>query len=281
MPSEPIVTKYSLTDAQKRKVRILVAEDNIVNQQVALHILEKFGFRADAVANGYETLKALEMVPYDLVLMDVQMPEMDGFEATSQIRRGQSAVGNRDMPIIAMTAHAMKGDRQRCLEAGMNDYIAKPIEPQKLLEKIETWVAIEQGAPGADKQAGAPSGSQGKGLNSAPIDLDKAIARAMGDRAFLKEMLDQFLASASNQIEEMVAAFAQQEAEVLKEKAHALKGAAFNLNAETIAALAQHLEHMGRNGNLSAGKQVIKELNAEIQRLQTYVGQIDWQALSS
>ncbi|MCX6997061.1 MAG: response regulator, partial [Kiritimatiellaeota bacterium] len=117
-----------------RKARILLAEDNITNQQVALGILKKFGLRADAVADGAEAVEALETIPYDLVLMDVQMPVMDGFEATRQIRHPKSKVRHHAIPIIAMTAHAMQGDRETCLNAGMNDYVSKPVHPQTLAE---------------------------------------------------------------------------------------------------------------------------------------------------
>ena len=126
-----------------RKARILLAEDNITNQQVALGILKKLGLRADAVANGAEALKALETIPYDLVLMDVQMPEMDGSRppGRSAIRNPQSSITR--IPIIAMTAHAMQGDRERCLEAGMNDYVTKPVSPQALAEVLDKWLPEE------------------------------------------------------------------------------------------------------------------------------------------
>ncbi|RPI24632.1 MAG: response regulator [Acidobacteria bacterium] len=114
------------------------SSDNVTNQMVALGILKKFGLRADVVANGREAIKALESVRYDLVLMDVQMPEMDGLEATRKIRSG--TLLNRDVPIIAMTAHAMQGDRDRCLEAGMNDYVAKPVDPKTLACKLAQWL---------------------------------------------------------------------------------------------------------------------------------------------
>jgi signal transduction histidine kinase/DNA-binding response OmpR family regulator len=138
--SESIVTKHSISEDKKRKIRILLAEDNMINQQVALNILEKFGYRADAVANGQEAVGALEMIPYDLVLMDVQMPEMDGFEATAEIRNPNSEVIDHDIPIIAMTAHAMKGDREHCLKVGMNDYLTKPVDPRAMLEMLEKWL---------------------------------------------------------------------------------------------------------------------------------------------
>jgi CheY-like chemotaxis protein len=108
-----------------------------------LYLIEKFGYRADAVANGKEAVDALVMVPYDLVLMDVQMPEMDGFEATQMIRNTQSKVQNHRVPIIAMTAHALKGDQERCLEAGMDDYLSKPIEPKEMLRVIEKHLFLK------------------------------------------------------------------------------------------------------------------------------------------
>ncbi len=121
--------------------RILLVEDNITNQQVALSILRRLGLYADAVANGAEALIALATLPYDLVLMDVQMPVLDGMEATRQIRDPHSAVLDRTIPIIAMTAEAMQGDRERCLDAGMNDYVAKPVTPQALAERLGRWLA--------------------------------------------------------------------------------------------------------------------------------------------
>jgi PAS domain S-box-containing protein len=133
---EFFVTRHTLAEARKRRIRILVAEDNAVNQKLAIRLIEKFGARADAVGNGEEAVKAVEELSYDLVLMDVQMPEMDGLEATRVIRRKEEEHGGH-LPIVAMTAHAMKGDRERCLLAGMDDYISKPIEPQELLAAIE------------------------------------------------------------------------------------------------------------------------------------------------
>ncbi|MEI7989727.1 MAG: PAS domain S-box protein [Chloroflexota bacterium] len=128
------------------KKRILLVEDNIINQQVALGILKKLGLRADAVANGLEALRALETLPYDLVLMDMQMPEMDGLEATQHIRAPQSKVLDHEIPIIAMTASAMQEDRERCIQAGMNDYVAKPIDPYMLAQALVNWL------PGKDEK---------------------------------------------------------------------------------------------------------------------------------
>ena len=125
---------------RRGSVRILLAEDNITNQQVAMGALKRMGLMADVVSSGAEAVKALESLPYDLVLMDCQMPEMDGYEASRLIRNPQSAVINHHIPIIAMTANAMKGDRERCLEAGMNDYVSKPIYPLELAITLDKWL---------------------------------------------------------------------------------------------------------------------------------------------
>ncbi|MCX7018760.1 MAG: response regulator [Candidatus Sumerlaeota bacterium] len=135
-PAKPIITASIVPEQGLRKSRILLAEDNIVNQRVALRILNNIGCHADAVANGLEVLAAIEKVPYDLILMDVQMPEMDGFEATAAIRQKEKEKGGH-IPIVAMTAHAMKGDREKCIDAGMDDYVSKPVRPVELAEVLE------------------------------------------------------------------------------------------------------------------------------------------------
>ena len=122
-----------------REVSVLLAEDNQINQQVALKMLENFGYRAQTAETGKEVLALMEKRAFDLVLMDIQMPEMDGYEATQQIRAAACGQGNKDVPIIAMTANAMKGDEETCLRAGMNDYIAKPVDPEELRKKLDKW----------------------------------------------------------------------------------------------------------------------------------------------
>lgn len=138
--SETIITQYSLSEDERRKIRILLAEDNRINQKVALKMLSKIGFRADAVTNGQEAVDALKRRHYDLVLMDCQMPILDGYSATKEVRKPDSEIKNFKVPIIAMTAHAMKGDKDKCLAVGMNDYLSKPVKPKALLYMLEKWI---------------------------------------------------------------------------------------------------------------------------------------------
>ncbi|MBN1164036.1 MAG: response regulator [Candidatus Krumholzibacteriota bacterium] len=145
--SRTLITRHTIADSQRARGRILLVEDNITNQQVALAILKKLGYLADVASNGKEALEALESDPYDLVLMDCQMPVMDGYEATRLIRDPDSGVPDHDIPIVAMTAHVMKGDREKCLAAGMNDYIAKPVMPQVLLDKIRRYLKSDEKTP--------------------------------------------------------------------------------------------------------------------------------------
>jgi len=259
-----IITRHTLNEARRRKVRILLAEDNPTNQQVALAILEKLGFGADTVANGREAVQALETVPYDIVLMDVQMPEMDGFEATRAIRSGKTGVLNPKIPIIAMTAHAMKGDRERCLEAGMDDYISKPIAPQALAEALEKWGETPQERSPA---VAAPRGAVEPSAGPPVFDRQAFMARLMGDDDLAKDIIAGFLEDIPKRIRTMRTHLDQGDAEAAGGQAHAIKGAAANVGGMALSAVASEMEKAGNAGRREELAALVPELERQFDLL--------------
>ena len=256
-PGDPLITRYTVSES-RRKLRILLAEDNIVNQKVALRILERFGYRVDAVADGREVLKALQMAPYDLILMDVQMPELDGFGATRAIRELERGAGRR-IPIIAMTAHAMKGDRERCLEAGMDGYVAKPVQPRELVAAIEGLIESEL--------AEAPPAAPAAELGAKVFDRAVALSQADGDEAFLAELLDLFFQETPNRIANIRAKLASGELERVTLEAHSIKGASAHLGAAALRAVAFALECASKEANRDACASHFEQLEQEYGRL--------------
>ena len=219
-----------------RPLRVLLAEDNAVNQQVAARILQKRGHAVVVVENGRQALDALRAAgerPFDVVLMDVQMPEMDGLAATSALR-GEERGTNRHVPVVAMTAHAMEGDRERCLAAGMDGYVTKPVEAEALVAAVE----------------GAVSG----------FDAAAAAARLGGDRRLLREMLGLFLTESPGMLAAVERALAAGDAGALRRAAHALKGSVANFAAPRPVEAARVLERMGTEGDLAGAGPAFREL---------------------
>ena len=276
-PAPGIVTRYTVTEARKRRTRILLAEDNATNQLVALKILEKLGYRADAVNNGAEAVKALETIPYDLVLMDCQMPEMDGFEATRRIRNIRSAVCNHQVTIIAMTAHAMKGDRERCLASGMNDYLPKPVNPRDLAAALDRWLTkLETGnsqltvriANETEERAATDVGEAERGGAEAMI-FDRAafLDRVMDDEDLAREIIESFLADMPTQIEKLGASVDAGDCRLAEQQAHRIKGAAANLGGEALRAVAFEMEKAAKAGDLINVTARLPEMKTQFIRL--------------
>ena len=260
VPPPPIITRHSLKEETGSKIRILLAEDNIINQKVALGILGKIGYRADVAGNGKEVLAAIEKTSYDLILMDVQMPEMDGFEATAAIRQKEREMG-RHIPIIAMTAHAMKGDRELCLEKGMDDYVSKPIQAKDLSAAINrqlgNTVLPQPEVPPSD-------GSDGKAVFDQKFLLD----RLEGDEELFKEIVKTFLDDAPLQVEKLKQALMEENLNQLEKQAHSLKGAAMNIGGNALQAIAFEVELSGKKGDLKRAQGLIPRLEKEFARLQ-------------
>ncbi len=254
---KPIITRHSLVEDKKRRVRILVAEDNVVNQKVAVRILEKLGYRGDAVANGREAVTALEKIRYDLVLMDVQMPEMNGFEATRIIRDPGSRVLRHDIPIVAMTAHALKGDRERCLEAGMDDYVSKPVTALGLGEILDRYLEGVATSGVIEPELKTP--------RDRPVDMEGIREIAEGDIEFERELIESFLSDSEEQIRQLDHALFEQNAEEVRLRAHTLKGSSANVGAKRLKELAYRMEKLGFGKELAGAPDLFAELKDAFQ----------------
>ncbi len=235
-------------ESESHHRRILVVEDNPVNQKVAARTLERLGFQVDVATNGLEAIELIERTAYDVVLMDCQMPKMDGYEATRVVRRTEERIRNGEVtpqpessyamnlkriPIIAVTANAMPGDRELCAEAGMDDYISKPIQPQQVLDCIEKLISPVRAVDRGDKQI---------------CDVDAALSRVEGDTELLQEMAQLFLNELDEQVDRIREAAANRDHQMLSESAHSLKGAVANFFAPRAHQAAFTIESLGRAG---------------------------------
>ncbi len=249
-----LITRHSIRQT-KRRANILLAEDNVVNQKLAVKTLERMGHVVSVAANGQQVLEALDQRSFDLILMDVQMPIMDGFEATKLVREREE-VGGSHVPIVAMTAHAMKGDRDRCLEAGMDGYVSKPIDPQELFDTIESLCSREETQ---EKPLITPS--RGPRI----LDRTKILDRVGGDAELLKEIAHLFVEDSPRLLAEIRAAIPRGDAETVRNSAHTLKGSVGNFAAEAASQAAFKLEAMGRNQDLTGAQEAMLELEREIE----------------
>jgi CheY-like chemotaxis protein/HPt (histidine-containing phosphotransfer) domain-containing protein len=253
--SKQIVTRHSAREkldlTPSAKARILIAEDNPTNQKLALGILHKFGLTAVAVSNGAEAVEALAESAYDLVLMDIQMPEMDGLTATQTIREPGSPVLDHQVPIIAVTANAMPGDREKCLAAGMNDYVSKPIDPEKLAAAIERWLPPEtpqaQAADAVAEAVAAAPVSEAPTVADLPVwDRETMMQRMMGDAELAQAVIEAFLQDIPRQLESLEAYIETVDLSAAHRQAHSIKGAAANLGCEAMRQLALEMEKAGK-----------------------------------
>ncbi len=242
--SAPAVTQ----DAGSR-FRILLVEDNPMNQAVALSILEKLGYRADAVASGDEAVRALAESDYDLVFMDCQLPGMDGYQTTAVIRDASSSVKNRSVPIVAMTANALEEDRRRCIDAGMDDYLAKPIQMETVGSMLKKWLPVKadfalEGAP--EKPVGSHEAFQ----QSEIFDLASVRKRLMGDEKLLQTIIRLYLDNTPGHIASLGNALAANDAKSARMHAHSIKGSSIQVGAHLLYSCAAELEELAFEGRL-------------------------------
>jgi PAS domain S-box-containing protein len=272
-PPGTLVTRHSLRES-KRLLHILLVEDNAVNQKLAVRLLERHGHKVEVTADGREALAALSKQSFDLVLMDVQMPEMNGFEATAVIRRLEREHGGH-IPIIAMTARAMKGDRERCLQVGMDGYVSKPIQVKELLEAIEKVIVPASVDDGTSQQAASlekadplqkPIPNQ-SASDEEVLDPDAILARVEGDLDLLQELVDLFLKESAQLMSEIRESVINRDPQSLRLAAHRLKGSVGNFSAKKTYQAALRLEIMADRGDLQHAEDALAELQEAMERL--------------
>jgi PAS domain S-box-containing protein len=262
-----IITRHTLAERARRRARILLAEDNPVNQKVALKALEKLGYSAEVANDGAEALQATREKRYDLILMDVQMPVMDGMEATRQIRDPHSGTLNPGVTIVALTAHAMTGDRERCLNMGMDDYLAKPIKAAELQEVISRWLTA--GPPGEESEF-KPEAIAVAEEPAAPVFDEKVLLNLLeGDRESAAEIAAQFLADVVGQVSRLREAIEDGDAAKIRERAHTLKGSSASVGAEALRYCGADLEKRGVGGGIPEHEKpaVLAELDHQLSLL--------------
>ena len=298
-----LVTRHLISEEKRKDTHILLAEDNPINQKLAIILLQKAGFSVDAVENGRLAFEKLKNTFYNAVLMDVQMPDMDGFDATRRIREWEKTQG-RHIPIIAMTAHALKGDRELCLEAGMDDYITKPLDPRALFAALDHWTLPQENSNNlssvetnhedyADIPAnqsvmvddseeglfGESSVEEPLKIESGPIvpdfppedespmDVDGALPRFFNERSFFLEMVHDLVLSIPTRMQEIQTALDTNNVMDLYRHAHNLKGITSNFSAGPVSKLAAELEALGKSGDISDAPNLFEKLKIEIERL--------------
>ena len=249
-----LITRHSLRESRSR-LRILLAEDNEVNQEVVVRTLQKRGCSVTVANDGKEALDQLAKDAFDLVLMDVQMPEMDGLAATAAIRKREQATGEH-IPVVAMTAHAMKGDRERCLDAGMDDYLSKPLNPRELFRVIDGLAETRE----EEDASSSP--------NVDIIDKTAAMEAVGGDQDLLRDIAKIFLEECPRLMAEIAGFLEGEHPEHVAQPAHSLKGSAANLGAVATMEAASALEQVGKSGDRAAAREAHARLDAEIKRLQ-------------
>jgi two-component system, sensor histidine kinase and response regulator len=257
-----IVTRFTIAEDRKSKINILVAEDNIPNQKLFALMLDKIGYKADIVNNGREAVESFHRNKYDLILMDVHMPEMDGFEATRLIRENEKNISSHT-PIIAMTADAMYGDKEKCIKAGMDDYISKPVYPEKIIEAIEKVVFNKE------KHMGKSAN-----YNKSVFDIDTLMERLGIDEKLVEEILDVYLNDTPVQLSKLREYFEKGDVFSIQRCAHSIKGASANFCVGTINKTAQDIELAAKEGNLETIKPLIYVIENQFMELKDVLKEV-------
>jgi two-component system sensor histidine kinase/response regulator len=268
LQSQPMITRHALRAQRARtRNRVLLAEDNLVNQKVALRMLEKFGLVVDVVVDGNAALAAWQNGNFDLILMDCQMPNMDGYEATRAIRKLEDS--KRHIPIVALTAHAMKGAEEKCRAAGMDDYLTKPIDRAKLEACLDLHL-LSTGTTGSmPALKSTPTGIDDP--SPPPVDWDALLAFIDGDGAFVRELAESFIGTGDKALAVIAAALSTGDSAMMRDAAHSLKGASAKLRAMEATSAAAELEEAAILGKANEVRMLAERLATEVRRTIEYL----------
>ena len=262
--TEPVPVVSAAPPKAQPKIRVLLAEDNEINQMVALEMLHRGGYTCDVVPDGEAAVEAVMKGGYGLVLMDCQMPKVDGFEATMRIRRHEELSGKRRIPIVALTANAIKGDRERCLDAGMDSYLTKPVDPVRLIEAVR---AVESASVDSAPVAPESPGETGK----EPIRYGELVDRCMGNMELVQKVLAAYRKQTAQAMGDLTNALRTGDAFFISRAAHALKGAAANLSDDDVREIAGRLERAAAAGDLVEAGQVVRKLEVAVARSEEFI----------
>ena len=257
--------------ADKFPLRILLVDDNAINQKVAVRILQQIGYQADTAVNGREALAALDKKPYDFIFMDVMMPEMDGHEATRLLRRRQMVGGqpnyDQRIVVVAMTAHAMAGDREKCLAAGMDDYLSKPVRPKEVRDMVEKWAGsfLSENKQGAVAQPAEISGGE------PAVDMDRMNDLTDGNNDSLRELVEMYFKQTNQQMIQMEAAIRDGKAEDVRRVAHSCAGASATLGMTKLVPKLRELEKLGATGALPGAPEILQKIELEYARVKEFL----------
>lgn len=271
-----LITKHSLFEKIGEKFILLLVEDYPTNQKVAMAYLTNAGYTVDIADNGKKALEAYKTKKYDLILMDIQMPEMDGYQATAAIRNLEKGGDGHPptkakTPIVALTAHATEDDKQRCLEAGMDDFLTKPLQRGDLLQTLGKWLNPNEPSSGV-QQANQGESSE---REEAPVDFEKAIQEFDGQRALVFSIIREFSDDINNQVEVINMALTKEDAETIRKEAHSIKGGAANIHALRLSRTARHIEELAKAGTLAEIPEALIDLAEENKRMLSALQQAD------
>ena len=268
-PEQNLVTRHLIAEKMNEEISVLLVEDYPTNQKMASRLLENMGWSVELAQNGQKAVSAFKGKSFNLVLMDIQMPVMDGFEATSLIRQHENQQNLNRTPIIAMTAHALAGYREKCLKGGMDDYVTKPLRKKNILNLLSKWIYTKQiqKLETVKEHVVKAETSQSEKY---PINFDKAVEEFDADRNFYLEVLTEFLTTAKNQVETINQAIIGKDVNLVNKEAHSIKGGAANLTAIDLSNAAYKLELAGNSGNIAESTRLLETLEQELVRLEKY-----------